>query len=56
MNREPCRVRDDPYYDYSDYVDGTGVYASKPDSAEDPDDAGDREFIQNMGLTRIIKG
>lgn len=35
MNREPCRVSDDPYYDYSDYIEQKGVYA--PRSESDPD-------------------
>jgi len=26
MNREYCRVDDDPSYDYSDYEDKTGYY------------------------------
>ena len=42
MNREPCRVRDDPHYDYSDYVEGKGVYASKPE--DNADDLRDIEF------------
>lgn len=42
VNREPCRVRDDPYYDYSDYVEGEGVYASKPE--DNADDLRDIEF------------
>lgn len=26
MNREPCRIDDDPSYDYSDYCEGKGFY------------------------------
>ena len=26
MNPMPCRVSDDPYYDYSDYIEKEGVY------------------------------
>jgi hypothetical protein len=36
MNREPCSITDDPFNDYSDYVEGEGVYKSKYDpEAED---------------------
>jgi len=35
MSREPCRIDDDPSYDYSDYCEGKGVYA--PMREEDPD-------------------
>ena len=41
MNREPCRVSDDPYYDYSDYFEQKGVYA--PVEEVDEDDAYDEE-------------
>lgn len=40
MSREPCRVSDDPSYDYSDYCEGTGVYA--PYREQDADEAYDR--------------
>ena len=40
MNREPCRISDDPYYDYSDYEEGRGVYSTYRE--EDPDEAYDR--------------
>lgn len=39
MNREPCSISDDPYNDYSDYVEGEGVYKSNYDS-----EAEDREY------------
>lgn len=36
MNREPCSITDDPYNDYSDYVESEGVYKSNYDpEAED---------------------
>ena len=36
MNREPCSITDDPFNDYSDYVEGEGVYKSNYDpEAED---------------------
>ena len=31
MNREPCRIDDDPSYDYSDYCEGKGYYKEKPE-------------------------
>lgn len=37
MNREPCRVSDDPYYDYSDYIEQRGVYSTRKE--DDSDDA-----------------
>jgi hypothetical protein len=39
MSREPCSITDDPYNDYSDYIERTGVYKSNYDS-----DAEDREY------------
>ena len=35
MSREPCSITDDPYNDYSDYVEGEGVYASRYEDDED---------------------
>ena len=36
IGREPCSITDDPYNDYSDYVEGEGVYKSNYDpEAED---------------------
>ena len=26
MEREPCSITDDPFNDYSDYIEGEGVY------------------------------
>lgn len=39
MSREPCRIDDDPSYDYSDYVEGKGAY--EPYREENPDEAYD---------------
>lgn len=39
MSREPCRISDDPSYDYSDYVEGKGYYKEKVEP--NPDDAYD---------------
>ena len=33
-SRMPCRITDDPYYDYSDWEEGEGVY--KQPREEDP--------------------
>lgn len=30
-DKMPCRITDDPYHDYSDYIEGKGVYAPYPD-------------------------
>ena len=44
MSRMPCRVTDDPYYDYSDYVEQKGVYAiTEDDNYEEEDD----EYIRD---------
>lgn len=47
MNREPCRISDDPSYDYSDYEEQTGYY--KP-YEEDPlvDDKIDEARLGNL--------
>ncbi len=39
MSREPCRISDDPSYDYSDYEEGKGYYQER--SEPNPDDAYD---------------
>lgn len=35
-SRMPCSISDDPYNDYSDYIEQTGVY-SPPTTEEDDD-------------------
>jgi hypothetical protein len=40
IGREPCSITDDPYNDYSDYVEGEGVYKSND---EDEDRAYEEE-------------
>jgi hypothetical protein len=45
MNREPCRIDDDPSYDYSDYEESKGYYKEKPEP--NPDDAYDDWRAQN---------
>ena len=40
MNREPCRIDDDPSYDYSDYCENKGYYQEKAEpNADDAYDA-----------------
>ena len=36
MSREPCRVSDDPSYDYSDYCEGKGYYEPYRDDEQMP--------------------
>lgn len=45
MSREPCSITDDPFNDYSDYVEGEGVYASR---YEDEDRAYDEQRQQEI--------
>lgn len=40
MGREPCSISDDPYNDYSDYIEGEGVYSY---DEEDEDQAYEKE-------------
>jgi len=43
MSRMPCRVSDDPFYDYSDYIEGQGVYAAETEAPCEPED--DPEYL-----------
>lgn len=36
--RMPCRVSDDPYYNYSDYIEQEGVYAPYEEGPCEPED------------------
>lgn len=45
MDKQPCRITDDPYYDYSDYAEGKGVYA--PVADDDRSDAAYEEYVQD---------
>lgn len=45
MNPEPCRIDDDPSYDYSDYCEGKGYY--EPYKEADPNAAYDEWREQN---------
>ena len=45
MNKQPCRITDDPYYDYSDYIEGEGVYSHVDE--DDRSDAAYDEYIQD---------
>lgn len=52
MNRMPCSISDDPYNDYSDFVEEQGVY--KPFLPPNPDDKRDVQFALNKGLEPLI--
>jgi hypothetical protein len=43
MNRMPCSISDDPYSDYSDYVEEKGMYAPKPTDNADDEDLGENK-------------
>ena len=45
IGREPCSITDDPYNDYSDYVEGEGVYKSND---EDEDRAYEEEHQKEI--------
>jgi len=38
MNRMPCSITDDPYNDYSDYIEQKGVYKTPNEQEEDHED------------------
>ena len=46
MNRMPCSITDDPYYDYSDYIEQEGIYKSPVEP--NPDDARDAELDKDI--------
>tara|TARA_R110000744_G_scaffold263179_1_gene377603 strand:- start:69 stop:236 length:168 start_codon:yes stop_codon:yes gene_type:complete len=50
INRMPCRITDDPYYDYSDWEEGKRVY--KQPREIDPDDAYDRHIQEKLDNDR----
>lgn len=56
MNREPCRITDDPSYDYSDYCEGKGVYEPYRDNDHDADAQYDEWRLQNPRKTKLPKG
>tara|TARA_R110000824_G_scaffold119970_1_gene274507 strand:+ start:4152 stop:4331 length:180 start_codon:yes stop_codon:yes gene_type:complete len=45
-DKMPCRITDDPYYDYSDWLEGEGVF--KQHEEEDPDDAYERWVSEQL--------
>ena len=47
MNREPCSITDDPYNDYSDYVEGEGVYKSNDEDEDRAYEEGRQKEIDN---------
>ncbi len=48
MNREYCRVDDDPSYDYSDYEDSTGYYTPHDDREVDYDPIEQPEMYKRL--------
>lgn len=53
MNRMPCRATDDPYSDYSDWLDGKGVFAAVTE--EDPDADRDAQIAKDDWLFNALK-
>jgi len=51
-NRMPCRITDNPFYDYSDWEEGEGVY--KQPREEDPDEAYDRQRQEKLDDEREL--
>ena len=56
MNRMPCSISDDPYNDYSDFIENEGVYRTKPQPSpdEERDAMLDKQFALNTGLGPLI--
>jgi len=46
MSKMPCSVTDDPSFDYSDYVEGEGVYAPIKEEHDDPAEEEDAIHIE----------
>ena len=53
MSRMPCRNTDDPYSDYSDWLDGEGVFA--PVAEGDPDADRDAQIAKDDWLFNTLK-
>ena len=55
MNRMPCSISDDPYNDYSDFIENEGVYRTKPQpSPDDERDAMlDKQFTISLGIAPL---
>ena len=53
MSRMPCRNTDDPYSDYSDWLDGEGVFA--PVTEGDPDADRDAQTEADDWLFNTLK-
>ena len=56
MNREPCRVSDDPSYDYSDYCEGKGYYEPYRDDEANADAEYDQWREENPRPSELPKG
>ncbi len=48
MNRMPCRISDDPYSDYSDFIEQKGVYKQYIEA--DPDYERDTQLNKKLVL------
>lgn len=55
MNREPCRISDDPSYDYSDYCEGKGYYEPYRDDDHNADAEYD-EWREENPRPELAKG
>lgn len=53
MNRMPCRITDDAYSDYSDWLDGKGVFAAATEG--DPDANRDAQIAEDDWLFNTLK-
>lgn len=54
MDKMPCRISDDPYFDASDEYDGTGVYKIK-EQYEDYEDSNGTLHIDWEDMQRSVE-
>ena len=52
MNPEPCRIDDDPSYDFSDYEEQKGYYSETHEP--DPDEQLDERRLTEGSLSHLI--
>lgn len=53
MNRMPCRISDDPYSDYSDFIEQKGVYKQYIEA--DPDYERDTQLNKKLVLNTSLE-
>lgn len=53
MNRMPCRISDDPYSDYSDFIEQEGVYKQYIEA--DPDYERDTQLNKKLVLNTSLE-